>query len=114
MIQTVPTHRTAAYAGAWSALGAVPWDQWMSHHSGRQDVLISNLISLCFFAVFLFVPVYFFVIGKNTGVTSRFWFLDPVQRKCYWVISKRLFCWFAGAAGFGIVWSLALWLLLRA
>ena len=90
MMQTLPTRRTAAYAGAWSALGAVPWDQWMSHHLGRQDVLISNLISLCFFAVFLVIPGYFFVIGKNNGVYSRFWFLDPAQRKAYGVISQRM------------------------
>jgi hypothetical protein len=108
MLQTHPTHRTAVYAGAWSA----PWDQWLSHHKGTQDVLATNLISLCFFAVFLVAPGYFFVIGNNTGVYSRFWFLDPQQRKAYWVISKRMFCWFAGAATFGAIWSLTLWAVL--
>ena len=112
-MQTLPTHRTAAYAGAWAALGGVPWDQWMIHHKGGHDVLTNNLISLCFFSVFLVVPGYFFVIGKNTGVYSRFWFLDPAQRKAYWVISKRMFYWFAGAVGFGAIWSLALWLISR-
>ena len=112
-MQTVPTHRTAVYAGAWSALGLIPWDQWTSHHKGGQDGLAYNLIFLFVFTVFLIVPVYYFVIGKNPGLYSRFWFLDPEQRKAYWVISKRMFCWFAGAAVFGTIWSLTLWVVLR-
>ncbi len=112
-MQTLPTHRTAAYAGAWAAFGGVPWDQWMIHHDGSRDVLTNNLISLGVFSVFLFVPVYFFVIGRNNGVYSRFWFLDPEQRAAYWVISKRMFYWLAGAVGFGAVWSLTLWLISR-
>ena len=111
----VPSHRSATYAGAWTALGAVPWDTWMSQQlKGNHDVLVTNLITLSFFAVFLFVPVYYFVIGTNTGLYSRLWFLDPKQRAAYWVISKRMFCWFAGAAVFSAIWSLTLWVMLRA
>jgi hypothetical protein len=113
-MQTAPSQRSATYAGAWTALGAVPWDTWMSQHKDTHDVLVTNLISLSFFAVFLAVPVYYFVIGTNTGLHSRVWFLDPEQRKAYWVISKRIFCWFAGAAVFGTIWSLTLWAVLRA
>ncbi len=85
----------------------------MSQHKGSQDVLVTNLISLSFFALFLLAPMYYFVIGTNTGLYSRFWFLDPEQRKAYWVISKRMFCWFAGAVVFGAIWSLTLWVVLR-
>ena len=110
----VPSHRSATYAGAWTALGAVPWDTWMSQqHKGNHEVLGTNLITLSVFAVFLLVPMYYFVIGTNTGLYSRFWFLDPEQRKAYWVISKRMFCWFAGAVVFGAIWSLTLWVVLR-
>jgi len=86
----------------------------MSQHKGNHDILVTNLISLSFFAVFVFVPAYYFVIGTNTGLYSRFWFLDPEQRKAQWVISKRMFCWLGGAALFGVFWSLALGVVLRA
>ncbi|WP_140653124.1 hypothetical protein [Rhodanobacter glycinis] len=86
----------------------------MSHQKGGHDVLTTNLISLLVFVVFLIVPGFLFVIGTNTGVYSRFWFLDPKQRAAYWVISKRMFCWFAGAAVFGAIWSFTLWVALRA
>ena len=112
-MQIVPSQRTAAYAGAWSALGAIPWDQWMSHQKGNHDVLTTNAITLVVFAVFLVVPGFLFVIGTNNGVYSRFWFLDPKQRAAYWVISKRMFCWLGGAAVFGAIWSLVLWAVLR-
>ena len=80
---------------------------------GNHDVLATNLITLSFFAVFLLVPMYYFVIGTNTGLYSRYWFLDPKQRAAYWVISKRMFCWFAGAAVFGAIWSLIFRVVLR-
>jgi hypothetical protein len=108
-MQIVPSQRTATCTGAWSALGFVPWDQWMTHQKGTHDILTTNLISLSVFVVFLIVPAFLFVIGTNNGVYSRFWFLYPEQRAAYWVISKRMFCWLAGAVAFGAVWSLALW-----
>ena len=108
-MQIAPSQRTATYAGAWSALGAVPWDRWMSHQKHSHELLTTNLISLSVFVVFLFVPAFLFVFGTNTGVYSRLWFLDPKQRAAYWVISKRMFCWLLGAGVFGAIWSLTLW-----
>jgi hypothetical protein len=95
-----PTNRTAAIAGIWSSMGLVPFDAWIEQ-AKFGSVLTYNLMWLSGSAVFFFLPVLFFVIGRNTGAFSRAWILDHKERAAYWIVVKRMFVWFvsAGAAG---------------
>jgi hypothetical protein len=99
-----PTTKSAALAGAWAVFGLVPLDAWQEHHKSI-SVLAYNLSFLAASAVFLFIPVYLFVIGPDSGPFSRAWFLSQEERSRYGVIVKRMFVWFLCAGAFGIVWS---------
>lgn len=99
------SHKTAAIAGAWAVLGLIPFEALMEHHR-PSSVLSSNLLWLAAMAVFLFVPVYFLVIGRGNESFDRTWFLDRGERARYGVIVKRMFVWFVSAGAAGTLWSL--------
>ena len=94
------TNRTAAIAGIWSSMGLVPFDAWIEQ-AKFGSVLTYNLTWLLGSAAFFFLPVFFLVIGRNTGAFGRTWILDPKERAEYWIVVKRMFVWFvsAGVAG---------------
>lgn len=73
------TSKTAAIAGAWSVLEFVPFDAWLDHHKSI-SVLSHNVTFPVVGVVFLFIPVYFLVIGKGNEPFSRSWFLDKAER----------------------------------
>jgi len=102
-----PSNRSASIAGIWCALGMVPFEHWMNVHANK-DVLVNNMLWLLFFAIFLAIPVFYLVIGRNTGPFSQTWFLDPVERAQYAVVVRRMLCWFLSAGIFGSAWSLLL------
>lgn len=58
--------------------------------------------------VFLFIPVYYLVLGKATEAFDRLWFIDPEERARYAVVVKRMLIWFVTAGVVGSFWSL-LW-----
>lgn len=107
-----PSCRSASIAGAWCAIGIVPFGPWLDDHQSF-SVLANNLLWLVAFALFVAVPGYFFVIGKDTGPFSRTWFLDPEQRAEYATVARRMFCWFVSAGVFGSFWSYGLTYFLR-
>jgi hypothetical protein len=79
----------------------------MEHHKGA-SIAWNNCLWLLALAVFVFIPGYFFVIGRDNGSFDRLWFLDPEQRVRYSAITKRMFVWFCAAGLFGVIWSLPL------
>jgi hypothetical protein len=95
-----PTYRTAAIAGMWSSIGLASFEAWIER-AQFGSVLTYNLMWLSGAAVFFFLPVLFFVIGRNTGAFGRTWILDPKERAEYWIVVKRMLVWFvsAGVAG---------------
>ncbi|WP_156401429.1 hypothetical protein [Duganella sp. Root1480D1] len=107
-----PTKRSAALAGAWCTFGMVPFELWTDRHP-FDSLLTKNAVTLIAFAAFLVIPVVFFVIGRIAGPFSRTWFLDPVEGAQVEIITRRMFCWFLGAAIFGSIWSLVLSCALR-
>jgi hypothetical protein len=101
------TNRTAAIAGIWSSVGLVPFDTWVEQ-AKTGAVLTYNLTWLLVAAVFFFVPIFFFVIGRNTGPFSRTWILDPSGRAEYRIVVKRMLVWFVCAGVTGAVVSAAI------
>lgn len=91
-----PTNRTAALAGAWCAIGFIPYEAWQENHS-TASVATSNVGFLVFLAVFVLVPAYFFVLGHGSQPFSRDWFLQPEERARYAVVVKRMLSWFLAA-----------------
>src|SRR5262245_47972525 len=99
---------SAAIAGAWAVLGMIPFARWMEHHTAS-SVLWNHLLWLSAIAVFVFIPVYFFVLGKeNQPPFRRTWFLDRDERARYGVIVKRGLIWFLSAGAVSAVWSVVL------
>lgn len=100
----VASRKSAALAGAWSAFGFLPFDAWLEQHQ-FSSVLAHNVALLGVALVFLFLPGYFLVIGRDNEPFSRTWFLDAAERARYGVIAKRMFVWFVAAAVTGGIWS---------
>ena len=98
-----PSQKTAALAGIWCVFGGIPFDHWLDQQ--HMGTLENNIAGLAAAAIFLFIPVIYFVIGRNNEPFSRTWFLDPEQRARYSVIAMRGLCWFFSAAVFGVIWS---------
>lgn len=106
-----PTRKTAALAGIWTALGIVPFDAWIERHA-QSSTLEQNMLWLLALVVFLFVPGYFLVLGRNTEPFERTWFVDASERERYGVVFRRMLVWFASAGAFALAWSTTLnWLL---
>jgi hypothetical protein len=103
-MQVQATPRSAAIAGAWAAFGFVPLDAWLDHHSSI-SILSHNLLWLAAAAVFLFIPAYFLVIGRETEPFSRTWFANPEERARYGVVVRRMLVWLSSGAVVGAVWS---------
>lgn len=99
-----PTNRTAAITGIWSSLGLVPFEAWIEQ-AKFGSVLTYNLTWLSGAGVFFFLPVFFFVVGRNTGAFSRAWILDPKERAEYWIVVKRMLVWFVSAGAAGVLVS---------
>jgi hypothetical protein len=59
-----PTNRTAALAGAWCAIGLIPFDAWEEHNK-LATVTSHNIAFAAFAVVFLVVPAYFLVFGHG-------------------------------------------------
>ena len=102
-----PSNRSAAAAGAWSALGLVPFEAWMDR-LGRISTLEHNLLWGGAVVVFFLGPAYFLVLGHGSEPFARTWFLDAGERARYAVVAKRMVTWFVSAAVVGICWSLIL------
>ena len=110
-MQFEPSQRSAAVAGAWSVFGLVPFEAWMGR-LGKLPALERNLLWGAAMVVFLFIPVYFLVLGHGNAPFDRTWFLDAGERARYYVVAKRMAVWFGSAAFAGILWSSLLSLVL--
>jgi hypothetical protein len=107
-----PSHRSAAIAGAWSALGLVPADAWLQNDKTTSG-LLHSLLWLLMLVVFFVVPFYYLVIGSNARKFTRLWFLDSEERGRYGAVAKRGFIWFVSCVLAGTLWSLLLSLVWR-
>ena len=110
-MRPVASRTSAALAGAWAVLGLIPFEFWMDDHS-PDSVVAHNVLWLAALAVFLFVPFYFFVIGRSPTF-SRTWFLDGEERKAYGAIVRRVLVWFLSAGVCGSIWSILFSLAVR-
>jgi hypothetical protein len=100
----VASTKSAAIAGTWSAFGFVPFDAWLEHHQ-IGSALAHNVALLGVALVFLFVPGYFLVIGRDNEPFSRTWLFDAEECARYGAIAKRMIVWFVSAAVTGLIWS---------
>jgi hypothetical protein len=100
-----PSSRTATVAGAWSVLGFIPFDAWLASHPNAPASVTTALWAIVA-VVFLFVPMFFLVIGRGSAPFGRLWFLDAIERARYGVVARRLLIWFLSAAVSGTVWSM--------
>jgi hypothetical protein len=91
--------------------GLVPFEAWMER-LGEVPALEHNLLWGGAMVVFLFIPVYFLVLGHGNAPFDRSWFLDAGERARYAVVAKRMAVWFGAAALVGILWSSLLGLVL--
>lgn len=103
----VATRKTAAVAGAWAAIGLVPFESWLERHTLSSSVE-QNLLWCLALAVFFVVPGYFLVLGSDTRPFDRTWFLDATERARYGLVFGRMLSWFLGAAVVGLLWSVVL------
>ncbi|NHZ36389.1 hypothetical protein [Massilia rubra] len=103
-MNVIPNYRTAALAGAWCAIGMVSIEAWQDLHA--QSVIAGNVGFLGAAAVFFFVPVFFFVIGRDTQFT-RTWFLGRHEAQAHAKVVKRMLVWFFSASVVGVMLSLA-------
>jgi len=103
----VPTSRTAAIAGVWSSVGLASFDAWFDH-ARFGSPLVHNIAWFAVLAVFFFLPVFYFVIGRHTGAVSRGWLFDSTERAEYLVVVKRMLAWFGGACFAGALLSIAM------
>jgi hypothetical protein len=101
------TQTTAAIAGLWSALGLVPMDAWLTPHQSSLG-LWSDVLFLGAVTVFLFIPFYFLVIGRESRF-RRTWILEPDERARYWEFGKRAFVWLVSTAACGTLWGAILY-----
>jgi hypothetical protein len=95
------SEKSAALAGAWSALGLFLLDSLIDHFKGRSDSL-ANVLWLLMMLAFFFVPGYLFVLGRNQTPFGPLWFLRAEERARYGPITKRMFIWFV-SAGFVMI-----------
>jgi hypothetical protein len=91
-----PTNRTAALAGAWCAIGIIPFDAWEEHNK-LATVTSHNIAFAAFAVVFLVVPAYFLVFGHGSKAFGLTWFSNQEERNRYLVLFKRILSWFLAA-----------------
>ncbi|HET6553786.1 MAG TPA: hypothetical protein VFG49_09635 [Dyella sp.] len=101
------SNKTAALAGALSALAFASLEAWEEKHKAA-SVLAHNVIWLCVACAFFFVPVYFLVIGRRERPFKRLWFNDSAERARYGIVAKRFIAWFLGAVTSAALWTLIL------
>jgi hypothetical protein len=98
------TNRTAALAGAWSAVGGVAYSKILSNFGSHNEVALW-FVNLAALVVIFFVPFFRWVIGTNfkpsgEGLTFREqWHAEGGKY-------ARLAIWFVSAAAIGTVATL--------
>jgi hypothetical protein len=85
---------TAALGGAWSALGIVPYHQWVVAIRSEPHV-INIFFDLAIYTLFMLVPAYLLVIGHHVFVPA-----DDERNPSDWIR-------YSGALGRGFVWLVA-------
>jgi hypothetical protein len=94
----IPSNASAALAGVWSVLGAIPLSQWMRTHAPSDEHVLVQVAGLIFF---LFLPVHYFVYGASRPDRSLTFFerIRRAGRDRPPGAFLRGVCWFAGAVG---------------
>lgn len=104
-----PTPKTAALAGAWLAAGMAALDHsrdWRSELSGWQD----DLLTLAFVVLFMGLPAYFLVIGREEPFDPGWW-RHASERARRAALTRRLVIWFVSCGAVLALWSTVLALL---
>jgi hypothetical protein len=100
----IPTNRTAALAGAWCGLGSIAREA-LEERYAMASVASHNLAFLSFAVLFLCLPAHFFVFGHGSEAFGRTWFLQPEERKRYFLVFKRMLCWLVAAGAVMVLGS---------
>ncbi|WAC75077.1 hypothetical protein OU995_10415 [Roseateles sp. SL47] len=98
-----PNPRTAAAAGVWAAIGGMSFETW---HAAQTSLtpLTSNLMWGGFMLIFVLLPLYFLVIGRQAPF-GRDWVKDPAERARYAVSVKRMLVWLGSGALVAVLWT---------
>jgi hypothetical protein len=91
-----PTSKTAAIGGIWSSIGLTLFEA-LAEQAKFGSGTAYNLAWLTSAELFFFLPIFFLVIGQNTGAFIRSWFFDADERAEYWIVVKRMIVWFVSA-----------------
>jgi hypothetical protein len=106
------TRATSAATGAWSGLGMASVQAWLDLHPAM-TVHAEDLLLLLAFVVFIALPAYVFVFGRDATPFGRDLLTNPAERARQGATFKRLFTWLVIAGAVGIAWSFALMAMLR-
>ncbi|MBB3195072.1 hypothetical protein [Roseateles terrae] len=99
-----PNQTTAAAAGVWAAVGGMAFEHWHASQTSLSS-LSSNLLWGGFMLVFVLLPLFFFVIGRQPPF-GRDWIRDPAERARYFLGVKRMLVWLVSAGLVAGAWTL--------
>ena len=102
-----PTNLTSALAGAWCAIGLIPYSAWEEHNK-LASVTSHNVAFAAFAVAFLVIPAYFLVFGHGTKAFDLTWFTKQEERSRYYVMFKRMMSWFLAAGAVMLLSSILL------
>jgi hypothetical protein len=102
-----PSKLSSALAGLWSGIGFAAFVT-ISKQAADDSILKNDFIWLVVFAVFLALPVLYFVYGRRGPGLSKNWINVPEERARYFVMVQRMMVWLASAVVTGGVMLLLL------
>ena len=95
-----PSNLTSALAGLWSGIGFAAFVT-ISKQAAEGSLLKHDFFWLLIFALFLALPVIYFVYGRRGPGLSKNWIHVPAERARYFVMVRRMLVWLASAIGTG-------------
>jgi hypothetical protein len=104
-----PTPKTAALAGAWLAAWVGAMDHWR-HALDELSRWPAKLLMLSGAVLFMWLPVYFLVIGRQEPFDSGWW-RHASERARRAAITRRLLIWFVSCGAVLALWTTGLALL---
>lgn len=91
-----PSNLTSALAGLWSGIGFAAFVT-ISKQAAEGSLLKHDFFWLLIFALFLALPVIYFVYGRRGPGLSKNWIHVPAERARYFVMVRRMLVWLASA-----------------
>lgn len=91
-----PSTLSSALAGLWSGGGFAAFVT-VSKQAAEGSLLKHDFIWLLVFAIFLALPVIYFVYGRRGPGLGKNWINEPHERARYFVMVRRMLVWLASA-----------------